>query len=161
MIGIGRKSCMQREDKHSNFWNQRSFVWFLFSLKCIYSTPSRRLRHPRFVQWLLWYSLELIFASSLLMLGTEYAGLFSQYPACWCSGSLGRQGITQQTCYQYRIGNVQGRIQDLKLGVAQDLKVRGGANGLENLKTTGGGGGEYCINSFCSIYTYIYIANKI
>ena len=33
----------------------------------------------------------------------------------------------------------QGRIQDLKLGVAQDLKVRGGANGLENLKTTGGG----------------------
>ena len=52
----------------------------------------------------------------------------------------------------------------LKLGVAQDLKVRGGANGLENLKTTGGGGGgggEYYINSFCSIYTYIYIANKI
>ena len=59
-----------------------------------------------------------------------------------------------------RIVKKQGRIQDLKLGVAQDLKVRGGANGLENLKTTGGGG-EYCINSFCSIYTYIYIANKI
>ena len=32
---------------------------------------------------------------TLLMLETEYSGLFDQYDACWCPGDLSRQGINR------------------------------------------------------------------
>ena len=51
--------------------------------------------------------------------------------------SRGRGNIYELNDSMMIDGYSQGRIQDLKLGVA----LRGGANGLENLKNGGGGGG--------------------
>ena len=57
----------------------------------------------------------------------------------------------------------QGRIQDLKLGVAQmDWKIWGGANGLENgkKKTNGGIVNIFQIYDYHSIYISITIYFK-
>ena len=32
---------------------------------------------------------------TLLIIETEYSGLFSQYHACWCPGDWSRQGISR------------------------------------------------------------------
>ena len=41
--------------------------------------------------------LDIILSLTPLMLETEYSGLFGQYHACWCPGSLSRQGIIRNS----------------------------------------------------------------
>ena len=48
---------------------------------------------------------------TLPMLETEYSGLFGQYYACWCPGSLSRQGISRHGIG--RIGYVTCKVAPL------------------------------------------------
>ena len=68
---------------------------------------------------------NVVIISTLLMLGTEYSGLFDQYHACWCPGSLSCQGINRygfdSIGYRQHVGLLHCESSLLLLNKIQDM----------------------------------------